>query len=106
MATPEAIILDSSVVIAHFRNKLNIFDHITPNDHLFIPLVVLGELYKGAKKSKNTDKNLAMIEKLLQFVGILYPDSATAEQYADISVALEAQGTPIPENDIWIAATA
>jgi tRNA(fMet)-specific endonuclease VapC len=33
-------------------------------------------------------------------------DRATAEHYADIFAALRAAGTPIPTNDIWIAASA
>lgn len=43
---------------------------------------------------------------LLKVVAVLNPDSATAEHYARASVALEAKGQPIPENDLWIAAVA
>jgi tRNA(fMet)-specific endonuclease VapC len=37
---------------------------------------------------------------------VLHPDPATAIHYARISADLEQKGTPIPENDVWIAAVA
>jgi tRNA(fMet)-specific endonuclease VapC len=35
---------------------------------------------------------------------VVHPDDATAEIYANLAAELERKGTPIPENDIWIAA--
>lgn len=71
-----------------------------------MPLVALGELLKGALKSADPSKHRAKIVNLLKIVAVLDPDSATAEQYAAISVGLETKGQPIPENDLWIAAVA
>lgn len=102
----QGILLDSSAVIAHFRGKLDIFQLVEPAEPLFLPLVALGELWKGALKSANPPKHLAKIAQLLKIVAVLNPDSATAEQYARAAVALEAKGQPIPENDLWIAAVA
>ena len=39
-------------------------------------------------------------------VHLLKPDAKTAEHYADTFAALRRQGTPIPSNDLWIAALA
>jgi predicted nucleic acid-binding protein len=39
-------------------------------------------------------------------IAAVSPDVATAEIYARIAQTLEVKGTPIPENDIWIAAVA
>ncbi|MEY4483447.1 MAG: hypothetical protein RL693_899 [Verrucomicrobiota bacterium] len=71
-----------------------------------MPLVALGELWKGALKSNHPKKHQAKITSLLKIVAVLNPDSATAERYASASVALEAKGQSIPENDLWIAAVA
>lgn len=71
-----------------------------------MPLVALGELWKGALKSADPPKHQAKITALLKIVAVLNPDSATAEQYARASVALETKGQPIPENDLWIVAVA
>ncbi|GAA5127888.1 PIN domain-containing protein [Luteolibacter yonseiensis] len=94
------------MIIAHFRGKLDLFQLIGPGEPLFMPLVALGELLKGALKSANPPKHQAKIQSLLKVVAVLNPDSATAEHYAQASVALEAKGQPIPENDLWIAAVA
>jgi tRNA(fMet)-specific endonuclease VapC len=100
------ILLDSSVVIDHLRGKLDIAAQLSPNELLFLSLTALGELYKGVLKSGNPAKNRAQLETFLRTVAVLHPDMATAMHYAQIAAALERKGTPIPENDIWIAAVA
>jgi tRNA(fMet)-specific endonuclease VapC len=39
-------------------------------------------------------------------VDVLLPDESTPELYGRISAQLAQAGTPIPQNDIWIAAIA
>ncbi len=102
----QGILLDSSVIIAHFRGKIDLFQLTDPSEPLFMPLVALGELWKGALKSADPAKHQSKIAALLKTVAVLNPDSATAEHYARASVNLEAKGQPIPENDLWIAAVA
>lgn len=102
----QGILLDSSAIIAHFRGKLDIFQLVAVDEPLFMPLVALGELWKGALKSADPTKHQAKITALLKVVAVLNPDSATAEHYARAAVSLEAKGQPIPENDLWIAAVA
>ena len=102
----QGILLDSSVVIPHLRGHLDLAAQVASNEPLFLPLTALGELYKGAFKSNQPQKNRLLLETFLQTVALLHPDTATAVHYAQISVELERQGTPIPENDLWIAAMA
>jgi hypothetical protein len=51
-------------------------------------------------------KNRLLLETFLRTVALLHPDTATVVRYAQISVDLERKRTPIPENDVWIAAVA
>ena len=102
----KGVLLDSSVVIAYLRGKLDLRQKIAPDEPLFLPLVALGELYKGALKSERPAENLARISELLAVLAVLNPDGRTAMKYAEISAALERAGQPIPENDLWIAAVA
>ena len=102
----QGILLDTSVVIAHLRGKIDILALTSPAEPLFLPLVALGELYKGAEKSAHSSKNRQLIDDFLQIATLLYPDAATAETYAKTAVELEAKGQLIPENDLWIAAVA
>lgn len=100
------ILLDTSAVIAHLRGRIDIFSLITPDEPLFLPLVALGELYKGVEKSAHPEKNRALVDEFVELTALLFPDVATAESYAKAAVALEAKGEMIPENDLWIAAVA
>jgi tRNA(fMet)-specific endonuclease VapC len=100
------ILLDTSAVIAHLRGKIDIFTLVAKDEPLFLPLVALGELYKGVEKSARPDQNRAIVVQFLQTTALLFPDTATAESYAKASVSLKARREPIPENDIWIAAVA
>ena len=100
------ILLNSSVVIDHLRGRLDMAAQVPPAEPIFLPLTALGELYKGVLKSGNPAKNRTQLDAFLQTVAVLHPDTATALYYAQIAVALERKGTPIPENDIWIAAVA
>ena len=100
------ILLDTSAVIAHLCARIDVLALTTPTEPLFLPLIALGELYKGAEKSERSVHNRQLVDDFLQIAVLLYPDSATAESYAKTAVALEARGQIIPENDIWIAAVA
>ena len=102
----QGILLDTSVVVAHLRRRLDLRALTTPGEPLFLSLVALGELYKGAEKSSRSVRNRQLVDDFLKIAALLYPDSATAESYAKTAVALEAKGQVIPENDIWIAAVA
>lgn len=100
------ILLDTSIVIAHLRGRIDVLALTTPAEALFLPLVALGELYKGAEKSSRQAHNRQLVDDFLQIATLLFPDRATAQTYARVAVALEATGQLIPENDLWIAAVA
>lgn len=74
--------------------------------HIFIPSIVLGELFYGAHQSTRKDENKKKIEALAATSLVLECDTDTARFYGEIKSLLKVNGTPIPENDIWIAAIA
>ncbi len=71
-----------------------------------IPFFVIGELLYGAYKSSRKEKNLQSVTNLIKISIIIYPDFTTADCYGQIKAQLKTNGTPIPNNDIWIAAQA
>ncbi len=96
--------LDTNIVVPFLNGEGAILNNIRKMDVIHIPVIVLGELYYGAKKSSRFHGN---IEKIKAFVSQceIYPvDEAIVENYGEIKLILANQGTPIPENDIWIAA--
>jgi tRNA(fMet)-specific endonuclease VapC len=73
---------------------------------LWLPLFVLGELEYGVSHSSQPGKQREALSLFMQGVDLLFPSEATAHVYGNIKAELARAGTPIPENDVWIAAQA
>lgn len=73
-----------------------------------VPTVALGELRTGFLLGGRRQRNESELDAFLDHpvVQVLSVDSETSRQYAEIVAELRKAGTPIPTNDIWIAATA
>jgi tRNA(fMet)-specific endonuclease VapC len=100
------IVLDTSAY-SHFRgNHVEVVNRISAADIVYLPTIVLGELEVAFRQGRRTADNRAKLEAFLQedFVGVLPVTSDVARRYGEIFVELRAAGTPIPVNDIWIAA--
>lgn len=77
-------------------------------DELVVPFVVLAELRAGFRSGNRSRRNEEVLVRFLANAKVrtLYPDERTTHVYADLFARLRHQGTPIPANDIWIAALA
>jgi predicted nucleic acid-binding protein len=73
-----------------------------------IPFAVLAELSVGFRRGNRQAENerLLTVFRSKPGVYVLYPDERTVQLFAEISTGLLQRGTPIPINDIWIAAIA
>ena len=102
-------ILDTNILIDLLdRSDLRVADAVSSLDELLLTPVVIGEYLAGIRPGKNGDKAKAVIENLLDDVNVrfLWMTKATGKRYAEIFQQLKSKGTPIPANDIWIAASA
>ena len=99
-------LLDTNIVIAIFAKEAKAHAHLVKATEVFIPNIVLGELYYGAYKSLRITENIAKIDEFAANNTVLVSDTASAQAYGRIKSGLRAKGRPIPENDIWIAAMA
>ena len=106
MARTGRFLLDTNIVIALFAEEAAVQQRLAEANEVFVPSIVLGELYYGARKSARVAENLARLDEFVASSTVLVCDVATARQYGDIKNTLRAKGRPIPENDIWIAAIA
>lgn len=107
MATPgKGVLLDTSVVVRHFRDGSALAGKLDAYEEFYLPQAALAELYAGVFRSARPEKNLLQIARFLEAVEVLGPDDSTPEVYGRISAQLSQSGTPIPQNDIWIAAIA
>ena len=69
-------------------------------------LVTLGELEYGALRSRNSGGAMGILEELVNYIPVLPMAESVATEYADIRADLATKGTPIGNNDMWIAAHA
>lgn len=104
--TGNKLLLDTNVIIDLWDGNTKVIDYLEQQHNLYIPATVLGELYVGAFRSVNKEKHLAAINEFLEHSTVFSSDSQTAEYYGSVKATLLNKGKPIPENDIWIAATA
>ena len=75
-------------------------------DVFYLPYVALAELYAGAYRSSRPERHLQQISSFLEAEDVLLSDEETPCVYGRIASELAQKGTPIPQNDIWIAAIA
>lgn len=99
-------LLDTNIIIDLFRGNETTVNHIKRISTVYVPTIILGELYYGAYKSNQTNLRILEIQKFEENVIILNCSGKTAKVYGEIKNQLYTQGTPIPENDIWIASIA
>jgi tRNA(fMet)-specific endonuclease VapC len=99
-------LLDTNIVIAIFADEATVRQQLAGAEEVFVPSIVLGELYYGAQKSARIASNVARVDEFAANSSVLVCDTETAQQYGQIKSELQAKGRPIPENNIWNAAIA
>ncbi len=100
-------LLDTNICAAHFRRPGGLAHRfIQYGGGLFLPTLVLGELYAGAYHASNPVPLLQKIVDLLQDVQVLPFDVACAEQFGKIRGQLLQQGISVPVMDLLIASIA
>jgi predicted nucleic acid-binding protein len=69
-----------------------------------LPVIVLGEFRYGIRQSRDRQRYEQWLTESLGNFRILDVDEETAASYATVRMELKKAGTPIPSNDVWIAA--
>jgi predicted nucleic acid-binding protein len=102
------IALDTNRLTDLFQGDTTLAAFLGDCDEVWIPLFVLAEIRAGFYGGNQVLRNETLLRTLLAKpnVGVLLPGRETAEQYARLFVQLKRAGTPVPDNDLWIAALA
>ena len=100
------VALDTNRITDLFRGDLELAEQLGTAEEVWIPLFVLGEIEAGFQGGTQQRRNESLLNRLLAkpTVGVLLPSRETAEHYARLFVQLKRAGTPVPDNDLWIAA--
>ena len=99
------VAMDTNAAIAALNGETGVINKLRNATQVFLPLPVIGELLFGALNSRHAQTNLQRIEQLIQASSILEMALETASLYARTRMSLKQKGHPLPENDIWIAAS-
>jgi tRNA(fMet)-specific endonuclease VapC len=102
------IVLDTNRYSDFARGDAAAVRTISMADEVYLPFAVLGELRAGFIRGTRNRANETGLTSFLSKPDVfaLFPDDATTHHYAAISQQMRRQGTPIPINDMWIAALA
>lgn len=99
-------LLDTNIVIAVFAGEESVLSRVEAAAAVFVPVIVLGELFYGARQSARSQANIERLHAFAATAALLACDAGTAMAYGEVKAILRSQGTPLPENDVWIAALA
>ena len=101
-------VIDTNIYSAFKTNHSPTVDRFREAEKIVVCSTVHGELLAGFKCGSRENKNTVELETFLDRPRVSYvtTDASTAEFYAEIFKRLRAKGTPIPTNDMWIAASA
>lgn len=102
------VALDTNRLTDLLRGDVALAERLGACEEVSIPLMVLAEMMAGFYGGTQQHRNEALLRKFLAkpTIAILLPGRETAERYARLFVQLKRAGTPIPDNDLWIAALA
>ncbi|MBN1831182.1 MAG: type II toxin-antitoxin system VapC family toxin [Deltaproteobacteria bacterium] len=100
------IILDTSAYVGFKRNIGDFVETIINAESILFSPIVLGELMFGFRNGARFKENMNDLNKFLDHerVGIVPIGQITSDRYSRIVSQLRSQETPVPSNDIWIAA--
>jgi len=98
------MILDTNAISALFQGDTGLTALLGHEPRLTLPAIVVGEYRYGLQRSRQREPLERLLDDLVRLSRILMIDLETAYAYAEIRDTLRTQGTPIPENDVWIAA--
>ena len=102
------LLLDSCVYIDMADGDERVADALAAARRVYFSAIALGELLAGFQPGERGESKRAMLERFIATSGarILPVRQQTADAYAALFKHCKQHGRMIPQNDLWIAATA
>jgi len=102
------ILPDTSAYVGFKRNVAEVVETLVRAELILFSSIVAGELMFGFRNGTRFKENMEDLNKFLlhEVVELVQVGKVTSDRYSRIATQLRQQGTPIPTNDIWIAAQA
>ena len=101
-------VIDTNIYTDLMNGRLPVRNVLAEYDRLLLPVTVFGELLYGFTYGAKEADNRMQLERFLSrdFVEMVSVSRPIAEYYALLMTSLRKNGTPLPTNDVWIAALA
>ena len=99
-------VLDTNVIIRYVKGDSDVAAVLEDLEDIAIPSVVIGELLFGSEKSMRREQNRKVYLDFCAPYPVLDVTAAVADEYGKLKCNLQKSGRILPENDMWIAATA
>ena len=98
--------VDTNAYVAFCKKDQAALDALQIADEIILPLPVIAELRAGFAVGRKGDENEPILQRFLNSrrVSIANPSESTSFVYARLFSYLRSNGTPMPINDLWIAA--
>jgi len=100
------MILDTNALSAWWKSDPEILGVLRGLPRICVPVPALAEFRFGVLQSTKREAMQMLVSKALTSTQILTIDDGTTHHYANLRLELKKSGTPIPMNDLWIAAIA
>ncbi|BBO92886.1 type II toxin-antitoxin system VapC family toxin [Desulfosarcina ovata] len=102
------VLIDTNIFSLAMRGDAVVVEELRGTDQIGFSVVSIGELLSGFKGGRREAQNRGELNLFLDSPRVVVHgiDAGTADFYASVLNNLKAAGTPIPTNDIWIAAVA
>jgi tRNA(fMet)-specific endonuclease VapC len=98
------LILDTNALSAFADGDTSVRRELIRSSEIVLPSIVLGEFRFGIYQSKHRNDYEQWLNEVIFFARLLIVDAETSAHYAEIRLQLKKASSPIPSNDVWIAA--
>ena len=102
------LMLDTNTYTAYLRDNPQVVARVEASTRILLPAAVVGELLYGFRYGTRYQQNLDQLERFLAkpFVAFVPVTMETCNRFGWVAAELRKAGTPIPVNDVWVAAHA
>ncbi len=101
-------LLDADWIISFLNGRAEAVELVErlADQRIAVSVIAYGQIYEGLLSSSSADERRAQLDEFISIVDLIAPNVDVARRYAEIRLHLRSQGLLIPDNDMWIAATA
>lgn len=101
------VLIDTNIYSCAMKGDMHSIKILQRAEYILMSPIVIGELLSGFNNGRKEIENREQLKKFLSRERIteIMVSFQTSEFYTKIVSTLKKNGTPIPTNDIWIAAS-